>query len=104
MTWRGRPARRIRQTTSAGSSDARCEDSSEGKCSSGAEGLVAGGGGREDVPADQRRICGDCDCSGLGAGGPQSVSSGGPAVDFSEESAAHFGAGGTAKAGATLGA
>src|SRR6202047_3192837 len=48
-------------------------------------------GGREDVPADQRRICGDFDCAGLGARGPQSVSRSGSAVDFSEESAAHPG-------------
>src|SRR5260370_12229333 len=61
--------------------------------------MVAGSSGGEDVPADQRGICGDCDRAGLGARGPQSFSRGGPVVDISEESTAHTGASGTAKAG-----
>src|SRR5260370_7214782 len=61
--------------------------------------MVGGSSGGEDVPADQRGICGDCDRAGLGARGPQSFSRGGPVVDISEESTAHTGASGTAKAG-----
>ena len=75
----------------------------KGSVASGAESVVAGCGGREDVPANQRRICGDRDRAGLGARRPQSVASGGAALDFSQESAAHPGAGGTAKAASALG-